>query len=362
MHWDFYTLLSVVSGIVLIAASLAGPVVGTARERLSIFAVGAFSFVYGIWVATQTSGFFMFSVAPAGLAVMIIIRVVQHAGQKKPPAAQSSASAAALSSGTPAEAVAGGAPTEAAVEAAAEAHRAPYQPAPSQPAPFRPEAPGATQNSQTAVSALRTAQPERIRQAVHIKSTAFCPVFQLPGSTEVSAPTGSSDYYLSEALALGWSMADGWPRLPLGEELLGIWQANARVKVAIGNDLNPTPAKQGVSWVTVLDGTGVIALSRSRVIGTVVRGDSLLGAFDQAGNTGIALWCLPLLRLSSASATLVGHGEGLILSSAEPAGHVTLTGMSATDVVGRQTAGVPPEHVAEKINRARAELSWSVPR
>ena len=65
MHWDFYTLLSVLSGIVLIAASLAGPVVGTARERLSIFAVGAFSFAYGIWVATQTSGFFMFSVAPA---------------------------------------------------------------------------------------------------------------------------------------------------------------------------------------------------------------------------------------------------------------------------------------------------------
>ena len=362
MHWDFYTLLSVVSGIVLIAASLAGPVVGTARERLSIFAVGAFSFVYGIWVATQTSGFFMFSVAPAGMAVMIIIRAVQHAGQKKPPGAQSSASAAALSSGTPAEAVAGEAPTEAAVKAAAEAHRAPYQPAPSQPAPFRPEAPGATQNSQTAVSALRTAQPERIRQAVHIKSTAFCPVFRLPGSTEVSAPTGSSDYYLSESLALGWSMADGWPRLPLGEELLGIWQANARVKVAIGNDLNPTPAKQGVSWVTVLDGTGVIALSRSRVIGTIVRGDSLLGAFDQAGNTGIALWCLPLLRLSSASATPVGPGEGLILSSAEPAGHVTLTGMSAADVVGRQTAGVPPEHVAEKINRARAEMSWSVPR
>lgn len=56
MHWDFYTLLSVLSGIVLIAASLAGPAVGTARERLSIFAAGAFSFIYGIWVATQTSG------------------------------------------------------------------------------------------------------------------------------------------------------------------------------------------------------------------------------------------------------------------------------------------------------------------
>src|SRR5712692_5918189 len=101
MHWDFFTVLSVLSGIVLIAAGLAGPVVGTARERLGIFALGAFSFVYGIWVATQVSGFYMFSVAPAVLAIMIIIRAVRHAGQKKPPAGQPSSGTAALLPGTP---------------------------------------------------------------------------------------------------------------------------------------------------------------------------------------------------------------------------------------------------------------------
>ena len=103
---------------------------GPARERLSIFAVGAFSFAYGIWVATQTSGFFMFSVAPAGLAAIIIIRAVQHAGQKKPPAAQSSAGAAALSPGMP---------TEAAAEAAAGAAAGAAPPRPA--APSHPEAP-----------------------------------------------------------------------------------------------------------------------------------------------------------------------------------------------------------------------------
>ena len=383
MHWDFFTVLSVLSGIVLIAAALAGPVVGTVRERLSIFAVGAFSFGYGVWVATQTSGFYMFSVAPAALAVGIILRAVQHSGQKKRAAGPTRAPVGPPSPGT-AAAPAG---TPSGAGAVAGAYRAPYQQAPPQPAPPRPappqpapprpapprpappqlaprhlEAPGATQSRRVTVSALQAAQPERIRQAVHGNSTAFCPVFQLPGSAGLSAPTGSSDYYLAESLALGWSMADGRPRLPPGEELFGIWQAEVRIKVAIGNDLNPTPPRQGVSWVTVVDGTGLIALSRQRMIGTVVRGDSLLGAFDEAGDTGIALWCLPLLRCSSVSVTPVGHSEGLILSSAEPAGHVTLTGISAAEVTGRQAAGVPPGHVAEMINRARAELSWSVPR
>jgi len=319
MHWDFYTLLSVLSGIVLIAASLAGPVVGTARERLSIFAVGAFSFIYGIWVATQTSGFFMFSVAPAGLAVLIIVRAVQHAGQAKPAAPPSAGTAAG-------------------------------------PPPPRPEGPGARHGRRTTLSALQAAQPERVRQAVDGTSRSFCPAFLLPGSSEVSAPGDGLDYYLSESLMFGWSLADGKPRLPRGEELFGLWQADARVKVAAGRDLNPTTPRPGVSWVTVLDGTGLIALSRHRVIGVVIRGDSLLGAFDGSDGTGIALWSLPLRRFSSVSVTAAGHGEELVLSSAEPAGHVTLTGIGAAGAPGRQAAAVPPEHVADMINRARADV------
>jgi hypothetical protein len=368
MHWDFFTLLSVLSGIILIAASLAGPVVGTARERLSIFAVGAFSFIYGIWVATQTSGFFMFSVAPAGLAVVIIVRAVQHAGQAKP--------AAATGARTAAEATAG----------AAGAHQAPYSSAPPSPEPSwpqtpsrpvgpprheaslrhgaspvhepprRPEGPGGRHGRRTTPSALQAAQPERVRQAVDGTSRSFCPAFLLPGSSEVSAPGDGLDYYLSESLAFGWSLADGKPRLPRGEELFGLWQAGARVKVAVGRDLNPTTPRPGVSWVTVLDGTGWIALSRHRVIGVVVRGDSLLGAFDGSGGTGIALWTLPLRRFSSVSVTAVGHCEGLVLSSAEPAGHVTLTGIGTVGMPGHQAAAVPPEHVADMINRARADV------
>ena len=341
MHWDFFTVLSVLSGVVLIAAGLAGPVVGTARERLGIFAFGAFSFAYGIWVATRVSGFYMFSVAPAGLATVIIIRAVQRAAQK--PSARHLSSDTASSAGTPSRAVESGAPP------------APYRSTASQSALSRAEMSGAMPGRRAAVSALESAQPESVRQAVYGRSTAFCPGFQLPGSAGLAVPNDSTDYYLSESLTLGWSMTDGRPRLPLGEDLFGLWRATLRIKVAIGNDLNPTPPLQGVSWVTVLDGTGLIALSRRRVIGAVVHGDSLLGTFGRAGNAGMALWCLPLIQISSVSVTAIGHGKGLILSSGEPAGHVTLTDISPVQVVHGQALGIPLEHVAEMINRARSE-------
>jgi hypothetical protein len=322
MHWDFYTVLSVLSGIVLIAAALGGPVVGTPRERLGIFAIGAFSFAYGIWVATQVSGFFVFSVAPAALAAAIIIRAVQHAGQKKPQVQQPSRATSGPPTGVP---------------------------TPPQP-------------NRTAPSALRAAQPERIRQAVHSRSTAFCPAFQLPGAAGSPEPAAGGDYCQSEPLALGWSLADGRPRLPAGEEILGIWQATARLKVAIGNDLNPARSGHGISWVTVLDGTGLIALSRIRMMGIVVRGDSLLGPFERAGTTGAAFWSMPLRRFSAVSVTPVGHGEGLMLSSSEPAGHLTLTAISAAGLAGGQTVTAPPQQVAEMINRVRAELANPVSR
>lgn len=311
MHWDFFTVLSVLSGIVLIAASLGGPVVGTARERLGIFAFGAFSLAYGIWVAGQTSGFYVFSLAPAGTAIAIVIRAVQHAGQKKPQVRQPGPGTAGLQAGTPAP----------------------------------------PQQNRAAASALRSAQPDRIREAVAGRSTGFCPAFQLPASPEPSAPSAVGGYCQSEALALGWSLADGLPRLPAGEELLGVWQAAARLKVAAGSDLKPAVAGHGISWVTALDGTGLIAVSRTRVMGIVVRGDSLAGVFDQAGGTGAAFWCMPLRRISSVSPAQAGHGEGLMLSSSEPAGHVTLTATS-----------VPPHQLAQLISQARAAPANTISR
>jgi hypothetical protein len=338
MHWDFYTALSVLSGIVLMAAGLGGPVVGTARERLGIFALGAFSAAYGIWVATQVSGFFLFSVAPAALAVAIIIRAVQHVAHKQVPAGPSGTGTTQLAGTSP-----GTAPA---------AYPGSHAASP-QPAPARPDAPGAAPARRAAASALRTAAPERVRQAVPGTSAAFCPAFCLPGSAGVPAQAG---YYLSEALALGWSVADGRPRVPAGEQVLGLWQASARVKVAVGRDLGPAAAGHDVSWVTVLDGTGLVALTGMRVLGIITRGDSLLGTFDQAAASGVALWCLPLRRVSSAVAAPVGRAEGLILSSAQPAGHVTLTDLTAADAAGYPAAGVAPADLAAMINRARAGL------
>jgi hypothetical protein len=249
MHWDFYTVLSVLSGIVLIGAGLAGPVVGSARERLGIAALGVFSFVYGIWVATQTSGFYVFSVAPALLAITIIVRAVQHAAKNR-----ASVAAAGTASGAPGVSDAG-----------------------ARPAPSQPAAPG----RRVTVSALQAAQPARVRQVVASRSSSFCPVFQLEASP--------SDDYFSESVAFGWSMADDRPRLAPGEELVQIWKTSARLKVAIDEEMNPTPPRQGVRWVTVVDGTGLIMLSGLRLMGIVVRGESLTGAF---GDSGRALWSL----------------------------------------------------------------------
>jgi hypothetical protein len=308
MRWDFYTVLSVLSGIVLIGAGLAGPVVGSARERLGIAALGVFSFVYGIWVATQTSGFYVFSVAPALLAITIIVRAVQHAVKNKQPTL--AAGAASRSPGV--------------------------SDARARPAPVQPTASG---GRRVAVSPLQAAQPARVRQVVESKSSLFCPVFQLE--------TSPSDDYFSEPVAFGWSMADDRPRLPPGEELIRIWTTTVRLKVAIDEEMNPTPPRQDVRWVTVVDGTGLIMLSGLRLMGIVVRGDSLTGAI---GDSGRALWSLPLRRLASVSVTQAG----LVLSSGESAGFVTLTGMS---VAGRQADDVRPEHVAELINVTRAKLS-----
>jgi hypothetical protein len=305
MHWDFFTVLSVLSGIVLLGAGLAGPVVGTARERLGIAALGAFSFAYGIWVATQTSGYYLFSIAPAALAVTIIFRAFQHAATSRAPVSEAGRT---------------------------------------------PGAAARTASARPAVSALQAAQPERIRRVVTGKSSAFCPVFQLPGPAEAS----SSNDHPSESVAFAWSTPDDRPRLMPGEELLGIWKTNARIKVAIDKDMNPTPPNHDLTWVTVVDGIGLIALSGFRLIGIVVRGDSLVGAFSDSGKV---MWSLPLGRLGSVSVTRVGMGEGLILSSAELAGLVTLTSISVAEISGYQTAGVTPEHVAELISLTRARLS-----
>jgi len=206
------------------------------------------------------------------------------------------------------------------------------------------------------ISALRAAQPQRIRDAVYSGSEAFSPAFALLKSL------GHPDSYMSQSLAVGWSMASCMPTLLSEEELLGIWQAHARVKVAVGNDLRRTAPRPGVSWVTAFDGTGFIALTDRRMVGIVLRGDGLTGTFDRDYETGIALWCMRLDHCSSVSAELVGHRPGLILSSAKPAGYATLTEISPGDVAGDQAvASSAPEHIAGLIEQASARFSPSMP-
>lgn len=61
MHWDVYTTFSVISGIMLFI--IAGTIKDSKpRDRAWVVLGGLISLVYGIFVSTRTSGFFVFSV------------------------------------------------------------------------------------------------------------------------------------------------------------------------------------------------------------------------------------------------------------------------------------------------------------
>ena len=61
MHWDGYTVFSVISGVALIILGLA-PGGLSAKDRIYAIIGGAFFCGYGIYVAKQTSGTFFFPV------------------------------------------------------------------------------------------------------------------------------------------------------------------------------------------------------------------------------------------------------------------------------------------------------------
>jgi hypothetical protein len=60
MHWDAYTVFSILSGLVLVATALAPG--SSAKDRLYALAGGAFFIAYGIYAAAQTSGTYVFPV------------------------------------------------------------------------------------------------------------------------------------------------------------------------------------------------------------------------------------------------------------------------------------------------------------
>lgn len=84
MHWDAYTVFSVISGAILLLGALAAPGVSIG-DRLKLAAAGVFFGGYGIYVASQTSGTFYFSVVifiiPFG-ALAYIAYLVHEARQR----------------------------------------------------------------------------------------------------------------------------------------------------------------------------------------------------------------------------------------------------------------------------------------
>jgi hypothetical protein len=77
MHWDCYTVFSILSGAICIGAGLFARL--SARDRLRALLIGVFFAGYGVYVAHQTSGFFIFSVAifliPIGAAVLLVLAI-----------------------------------------------------------------------------------------------------------------------------------------------------------------------------------------------------------------------------------------------------------------------------------------------
>ena len=276
MRWDFFTVMSVVSGVVLVIASLGGDAVGPASERGWLFVLGAGSVAFGVWVANQTSGIYFFSIAPAVLAAVIVVRAVQKASRPLGSVAPSNAPPTTGSSSS-----------------------APADAAPSE------------------FWALRAAQPQQVREAVRLGSQRFTPAFGLLKSQ--NRPEIES----WEPLDLSWTMASGMPSLADGEELRATWHGRTRVKVSLGLDLGPTEVAVGARWVTAFDGIGFVALTSAAVVGIVTLGESILGRIDRDAGAGIAMWKLPLERCVSVVAP--APGGVMMLSTSSPASHVSLS-------------------------------------
>jgi hypothetical protein len=72
VHWDAYTVCSVLSGVMLVLFGLLST--GTkARDRLRIIVSGAVLAGYGLYVAHQTSGVFFFG---AGIFIIPVLSIV----------------------------------------------------------------------------------------------------------------------------------------------------------------------------------------------------------------------------------------------------------------------------------------------
>jgi hypothetical protein len=79
MHWDGYTVCSVISGAIVVLAAIAGQGLSI-QDRLYGLMGGGFFAAYGVFVASQRSGTFLFPiwifVLPLGAIVYLVTNVI----------------------------------------------------------------------------------------------------------------------------------------------------------------------------------------------------------------------------------------------------------------------------------------------
>jgi hypothetical protein len=84
MHWDAYTVFSVVSGVALLALAALFPEL-SGRQRLGSAAAGVSCGGYGLWVAHQTSGVYFFSIWTFLLPIVVAIGLfASYRGRRNP--------------------------------------------------------------------------------------------------------------------------------------------------------------------------------------------------------------------------------------------------------------------------------------
>jgi hypothetical protein len=79
MHWDGYTVCSVISGIIVVLAATAGQGLSI-QDRLYGLMGGGFFAAYGVFVASQHSGTFLFPIwiflLPVGAIIYLVASIV----------------------------------------------------------------------------------------------------------------------------------------------------------------------------------------------------------------------------------------------------------------------------------------------
>jgi len=323
MHWDFYTVSAVIGGIALILVAVAfGTVAGTGAQRFWLSFFGALSIGYGIYVAKQTSGFYIFPVqiilAPIALLALAVVRIIKCSTERStagnPPArslGNTSNTAGALS----VRPIQTGDPTSV-------------------------TSPPLTGASPTLT--LRAAQPLRVREAVVKQGASFDPRFA------VLQATPENPLYRRSDLDLEWSLDNTSPTLHDGEQLLAQWFATSRLKVGLNKDLRPSGPSANVTWVTTFDGPGSVVLTDRRLAGIVRAGESVFGSIGQMADGGIVLWTLDIERAASVTGEQVGSTPAVVISTGTPRGLLYLSNLRSAAADG--AAVVSPDDAAAQIN------------